>query len=120
MTLGSATGAGAQENELSRALCGMDADRERAVALQTRRVVMASLGVLKELKAGHRRTRAVAIAATVLVFLVVGPPVWWMAETLIEDERLTSTMSEMAVWGFLVCAALLGSALLAGWVRRKS
>ncbi len=102
------------------ALSGHGAERQRAVAHQTRRVVMASMGVIQEQKAGRSRNRAVALAATLLVFFVVGPPIWWVADTLIDEERLTSPASEIAVWGFLVITALLGSALLVGWVRRKS
>jgi hypothetical protein len=55
-----------------------------------------------------------------VVFFVVGPPVWWIADTLIEEERLNSLASEITVWGFFFSTALLGSALVAGWVRRKS
>ena len=36
-----------------------------------------------------------AVAATLLVFFVVGPPVWWLADTLIEEERITSFLSEV-------------------------
>lgn len=114
------TGSGANAEEMSSALRGGDAERERAVAHKTRRVVMASLGVIKEIKADHRRSRAVAVAATLLIFFLVGPPVWWLADTLIEEERLTSPLSEIGIWGFLMSTALLGSALLAGWLRRKS
>jgi hypothetical protein len=81
---------------------------------------MTSLGVMREQKAGHKRNRALASAATLLVFFVVGPPVWWIADTLIEEERVTGMVSELAVWGFFMSAALLASALLAGWMRRKS
>jgi hypothetical protein len=102
------------------ALSGVSADRDRAVAHRTRRVVMASLGVMQERNAGLRRKRAVAIAATLLVFFVVAPPVWWIADTLIEEERVTSPVSEIAVWGFFMSTALLASALLAGWMRRRS
>jgi hypothetical protein len=105
--------------DVAGALAGRAADDDRAVARRTRRVVMASLGVLEEQRAGHRRSRAVAIAATLLVFFVVGPPVWWIADTLIEEERLTSPVSEIAVWAFFLSTALLASALLAGWMRRK-
>ncbi len=114
------TGSGANADDLARALARNDADRDRAVAHRTSRVVMASLGVIKEIKADHRRSRAVAVAATLLIFFIVGPPVWWLADTLIEEERITSFLSEVGVWGFLMSTALLGSALLAGWLRRKS
>lgn len=102
------------------ALTGTQADRERQVAQQTRRVVLASLGVIQEHNAGLKRSRAVAVAVALLVFFVVGPPIWWIADTLIEEERITSLATEITVWGFFVCTALLASALVAGWVRRKS
>ena len=111
---------GVAHRDVLGALAGHGAERERAVAHLTRRVVLASLGVIQEQKAGRSRNRAVALAATLLVFFVVGPPIWWVADTLIEEERLTSPVSEIAVWGFLVVTALLGSALLVGWMRRKS
>ncbi len=106
--------------ELVEAIAGFGAERERATADRTRRVVVASAGVIQEQRRGRKRVRAMALAATLVVFFVVGPPVWWVAETLIEEEHLTSLVSELAVWGFFSVTALLGSALLAGWLRRKS
>jgi hypothetical protein len=106
--------------EVLTALAGGDAEMARAAAHRTRRVVMASLGVMQEHKAGLKRNRALALAATLLVFFVLGPPIWWIADTLIEEERLTSVVSEITVWGFFLSTALVASALLAGWMRRKS
>jgi hypothetical protein len=106
--------------ELLSALAGREADRDCSVARKTRRVVMASLGVMKEQKAGHKQTGAVALAAAAMVLVVLGPPMWWIGDILIEEEKLTSTGSEMIVWGLFLCTALLASALVAGWVRRRS
>ena len=125
MTPGPAIGA-ARENgpgphsDLAEALGGFSGERDRATADRTRRVVMASAGLMQEQRAGRKRIRAMALAATLMVLFVVAPPIWWIAENLIEEEHLTSLVSELAVWGFFSVTALLGSALLAGWLRRKS
>lgn len=111
---------GATRGDLAEAMTGFSGDRDRATADRTRRVVVASAGVMREQRAGRKRIRAMALAATLVVFFVVGPPVWWVADTLIEEEHLTSLVSELAVWGFFSITALLGSALLAGWLRRRS
>ena len=107
------------QNDLIEAVSGLQCDRDRSTASKARRVVMASAGVIQDQRAGRKRVRAWAIAATLVVFFIVAPPIWWLAETLVEERHLT-TFGEIAIWGFFSITALLGSALLAGWLRRRS
>jgi hypothetical protein len=108
------------QNDLIDSVSGLQADRDRSIADKTRRVVIASAGVMQDQHAGRRKMRAMALAATLVIFFVVAPPIWWLTETLIEEQHLTGAFSEVAIWGFFSLTALLGSALLAGWLRRKS
>ena len=109
-----------QKHELAAELAGGRSDRDREVAHTTRRVVMASLGVMRDQKAGRKRIRSVALAAMLVVLLVVGPLIWWAVDTLIEGEHLGDLTSQFALWVCILCPALLAAAVMAGWLRKRS
>lgn len=119
---GTAPGAGndaSAHRDMVAALAGSHAAQDCSVAHHTRRVVMASLGVMQEQKAGLKRNRALALAATLAVFFIVGPPLWWIVDNLIEEGRVASLVSQLSVWGFFLSSALLAAVLLAGWLRHR-
>jgi hypothetical protein len=109
-----------QNGELLAALAGGRAGRERAVAHRTRRVVLTSLGVMQEQRAGRQRVRALALAAILLVLLVVGPLAWWAVDNLIAGEHLGDLTSQFSLWVCILCPALVAAALVAGWLKHKS
>ena len=111
---------GADPDRRLRASLAEGADREREVAYSTRRVVMASLGVIKEQKAGRKRVRAIAIASILVFLLVFGPLIWWAVDNLIAGERLGDLASQFSLWACIVCPALLAAAVMAGWLRHRS
>jgi len=102
------------------ALSGHQADRECAVGYRTRRVVLASLGVIQEQKEGRKRVRAVALAAMLVVVLLLGPMMWWAAENLLAEGHMSALASEFACWVCILCPALVAAALVAGWARNRS
>ena len=108
-----------RDNELVSALAG-NADRECAVGYKTRRVVLASLGVMQEQKAGRKRIRAVALASILVVILLLGPLVWWAVEELSAGGRLGDLTSQVALLVCMLCPALVAAVLVAGWARNRS
>jgi hypothetical protein len=112
------TAGGSARVDLVQALAGNQAGRDRAVAHRTRRVVMASLGVLQEQKAGRKHSRAVAVAASLLVVLGLGPFFWRVADDLIGGEHISDMATQFSLWVCILCPAMLAAALVAGWSRK--
>jgi hypothetical protein len=74
---------------------------------------------MQEQKAGRERGRCVALAATLVIFLVLGPLVWWAADTVIAGQHLTDFDAQVSIWVSLLGAGLLVAAVVAGWSRRR-
>jgi hypothetical protein len=106
--------------DLLSALAGNQAGRERAVAHRTRRVVLASLGVMQDRKAVRKRSRSLALASILLVVMALGPFVWRVYDEFIGGERLSDIATQLSLWVCILCPALLAAALVAGWARNKS
>ena len=108
------------DRELIVALSGKGADRERDVAYRTRRVVLASLGVMQEQKAESKRSRSLALAWILGVILALGPFAWNVANDLRGGEHLNDLATQFSLWVCILCPALLAAVLVAGWFRNRS
>lgn len=107
-----------KDRELISSLTGGEAGRDRAVAQKTSRVVLASLGVMQGQKVVRKRSKALALAAILLVVMALGPFVWHVADELIGGEFLSDIPTQSSLLVCILCAALLAAALVAGWRRR--
>lgn len=106
--------------DLIEALAGRQADREGAVAHRTRRVVMASLGVLQEQEAGRRRARCLALAFILVSVFLLGPAAWHVTDGLIDGDFFSDPATQFSLWFSFLCLAVAGAVMVARWVRHKS
>ncbi len=119
---GSGTGAGPgadHDRDLVSALAGKQAGREQAVAHHTRRVVLASHGVMQDQKAGRKRTRALALASILLVILAMGPFLWRVTDDIAGGEHWSDVATQGGLWLCILFPALVAAALVAGWLRQR-
>ncbi len=107
------------DRDLISALAGNQANRECAVAHRTRRVVLASLGVMQDQKAGRRQVRCVALASILLVILGLGPLAWWVTYNLMSIGHVGELSCQISLIAGILCPAILAAALVAGWARHR-
>ena len=105
--------------DLVSALSGKEASREQAVAYRTRRVVLASHGVMQDQKAGRKRSRALALASILLMILAMGPFVWRVTDDIIGGEHWSDLATQSCLWTSILFPALVAAALVVGWLRQK-
>jgi cytochrome bd-type quinol oxidase subunit 2 len=105
--------------ELLAALAGKRAAQDRAVAQTTRRVVRTSLGVMREQQAGRKRSRALALAALLLVLLALGPFAWHVTDGLLGGEHMSDIFTQTSLWLCILCPVILAAVIVAGWARSK-
>ena len=115
---GAASGPSSNADILA-ALSGKQAGRDRAVAEKTRRVVLASLGVMRDQKAGRRRTRSLVLASLLVALLAFGPLAWRVADDLIGGEHISDIATQTSVWACILFPAILAAFLVAGWSRNR-
>jgi hypothetical protein len=120
---GPGTGAARERDDANRdlvsALAGKQAGREQAVAYRTRRVVLASHGVMQDQKAGRKRSRALALASIFLVVLAMGPFVWRVTDDIVDGEHWSDLATQSGLWISILLPALVAAALVAGWRRQR-
>jgi hypothetical protein len=106
--------------ELLSALSGHDAGREAAVAHRTRRVVLSSLGLMREQKQNRSRARGVALSVALIVPLLIAPLIWEATDSFIAGEHLGDPGSQLSLWATVFCCTLLAAVLVAGWWKKRA
>ena len=106
-------------HELLSALAGRDASRDAETGYRTRRVVLGSLGVLRERRENLSRARGLALAAALIVPMLIAPLVWEATDSFIAGEHLGDPGSQISMWATVFCCTLLGAVLVAGWLKRR-
>lgn len=86
---------------------------------KTRRVVMASFGVMQDQKAGRQRSRSLVLASFLLMLIALGPFIWRVSDDLIGGERLSDMATQFSLWACILCPAILAAFLVAGWSRSR-
>jgi hypothetical protein len=51
---------------------------------------------------------------------MIAPLIWEVTDSLIAGEHLADPGSQLSLWACIVCPTLLGAALVAGWLRKRS
>jgi hypothetical protein len=105
------------DRDLLGALAGKQAGRDCAVAQKARRVVLASLGVMDQQKAGRRRSHALAVAGLLLALLALGPFAWHVTEDLIGGEHMADIATQTSLWICILYPAVLAAVIVAGRAR---
>jgi hypothetical protein len=106
--------------DLLAALAGHDASRDAAVGYRTRRVVLSSLGVMREQKQDRTRARAVALSVALILPLLIAPLVWEATDSFIAGEHLGDPGSQLSLWATVFCCTLLAAVLVAGWLKNRA
>lgn len=105
--------------DLLSALAGKQAGKERAIADRTRRVVLTSLGVLREQKVDRKRQSSLALVALVLFLVFLGPFLWKLTDELIGGELIGDYTVQITLGAVAVSSATLAAMLIAGQLRRR-
>lgn len=108
-----------KHSDLLRALAGNCGQRDREAGDKTRRVVLASLGVLKDQSHFRRRNRALALATLLVLLVLLGPFLWWGWEQLLCGDSLNSAQCQLHIFLYFLGGAVMASVILAGWLKRK-